>query len=33
MEAPQPAFLAREQMPETMRGLLGYVYRERPPVR
>ena len=29
----QPAFLSRDQMPETMRGLLGYFYRERPPVR
>ena len=32
-EALQPAFLAREQMSETMRGTLGYFYRERPALR
>jgi len=32
-EALQPAFLVREQMTETKRGMLGYFYRERPPVR
>ena len=32
-EALQPAFLSREQTAETMRGMLGYFYRERPSVR
>jgi hypothetical protein len=32
-EALQPAFISREQTAETMRGMLGYFYRERPPVR
>jgi len=32
-EALQPAFLAREHTTELMRGMLGYFYRERPPVR
>lgn len=29
----QPAFLSRDQTTETMRGMLGYFYRERPPLR
>lgn len=29
----QPALLSREQTTETMRGMLGYFYRERPPLR
>jgi Protein of unknown function (DUF3396) len=29
----QPAFLSRDETPEMKRGLLGYFYRERPPVR
>jgi hypothetical protein len=29
----QPAFIAREQTTDMMRGMLGYFYRERPPVR
>ncbi len=32
-EALQPAFLAREQMTEMVRGMLGYFYRERPALR
>jgi len=32
-EALQPAFIAREQASEIKRGMLGYFYRERPPVR
>ena len=32
-EALQPAFIAREQTSEMKRGMLGYFYRERPPVR
>lgn len=32
-EALQPAFIARERMNETMRDMLAYFYRERPPVR
>jgi hypothetical protein len=32
-EALQPAFLSREHTTQLMRGMLGYFYRERPPVR
>ena len=32
-EALQPAFISREQTTEMKRGMLGYFYRERPPVR
>jgi len=32
-EAIQPAFISREQSTEMKRGMLGYFYRERPPVR
>jgi hypothetical protein len=32
-EALQPAFISREQTTEMMRGMLGYFYRERPPLR
>ena len=32
-EALQPAFISREQPTEMKRGLLGYFFRERPPVR
>jgi hypothetical protein len=32
-EALQPAFISREQATEMKRGMLGYFYRERPPVR
>jgi hypothetical protein len=32
-EALQPIFIAREQVSEMKRGMLGYFYRERPPVR
>ena len=32
-EALQPAFLSREQTRESFRDMLGYFYRERPPVR
>ena len=29
----QPALISREQTTDMMRGMLGYFYRERPPVR
>jgi hypothetical protein len=32
-EALRPAFLSREDTPEIKRGMLGYFYRERPPLR
>ena len=32
-EALRPAFLSHEETPELKRGMLGYFYRERPPVR
>jgi hypothetical protein len=32
-EALRPAFLSREETPEFKRGMLGYFYRERPPLR
>jgi len=32
-EALQPAFISREQATEMKRGMLGYFYRERPPLR
>jgi hypothetical protein len=32
-EALRPAFLSRDETPENKRGMLGYFYRERPPLR